>query len=63
MAEYNLQLLREEYSEVSWYKALGAGLVSGIIKVPEGIVSLGAELVDLEQTPIQLQTLKNFLIK
>ncbi len=46
MAEYNLNSA-EEYSEVSWYKALGAGLVSGIIKVPEGIVSLGAELVDL----------------
>ena len=46
MAEYNLNSA-EEYSEVSWYKALGAGLASGIIKVPEGIVSLGAELIDL----------------
>ena len=46
MAEYNLNSA-EEYSEVSWYKALGAGLLSGAIKVPEGIVSLGAELIDL----------------
>ena len=46
MAEYNLNSA-EEYSDVSWYKALGAGLVSGIIKVPEGVVSLGAELIDL----------------
>jgi hypothetical protein len=37
----------EENNETSWYKALGAGLASGIIKIPEGIVSLGAELIDL----------------
>ena len=46
MAEYNLNSAEQD-SEVSWYKALGAGLVSGAIKVPEGIVSLGAELIDL----------------
>ena len=46
MAEYNLNSAERD-SEVSWYKALGAGLVSGAIKVPEGIVSLGAELIDL----------------
>jgi len=37
----------EENNETSWYKAFGAGLASGIIKIPEGIVSLGAELIDL----------------
>lgn len=46
MAEYNLNSAERD-SEVSWYKALGAGLLSGAIKVPEGIVSLGAELIDL----------------
>jgi hypothetical protein len=46
MAEYNLNPAEKD-SEVSWYKALGAGLLSGAIKVPEGIVSLGAELIDL----------------
>ena len=46
MAEYNLNSAEQD-SEVSWYKALGAGLVSGAIKVPEGIISLGAELIDL----------------
>ena len=37
----------EENNETSWYKAFGSGLASGIIKIPEGIVSLGAELIDL----------------
>ena len=37
----------EEDNETSWYKAAAAGIVSGIIKIPEGIVSLGAELIDL----------------
>ena len=33
MAEYNLNPAEKD-SEVSWYKALGAGLLSGAIKVP-----------------------------
>ena len=37
----------ETNNETSWYKAFGAGLLSGAIKIPEGIVSLGAELIDL----------------
>ena len=37
----------EENNEASWYEAAGAGLVSGALKVPEGIVSLAAELIDL----------------
>ena len=37
----------EENNEASWYKAGAAGLVSGVLKVPEGIVSLAAELIDL----------------
>jgi hypothetical protein len=37
----------EADSKASWYSAFGAGLISGLIKVPEGIVSLGAELIDL----------------
>ena len=48
MAENNQPLISsEKNNETSWYKAFGAGLVSGVIKIPEGIVSLGAELVDL----------------
>ena len=48
MAEYNASLnSAEQDNETSWYKSFGAGLVSGLIKIPEGIVSLGAELVDL----------------
>ena len=37
----------EENNEVSWYKAGAAGVASGILKVPEGIFSLAAELIDL----------------
>jgi hypothetical protein len=37
----------EKDSEISQYEAGLAGIVSGLIKVPEGIVSLGAELIDL----------------
>ena len=37
----------EENNETSWYTAGAAGIASGIIKVPEGIFSLAAELIDL----------------
>jgi hypothetical protein len=37
----------EKNNETSWYTAFGAGIASGLIKIPEGIVSLGAELIDL----------------
>ena len=37
----------EENNDTSWYAAGAAGIASGIIKVPEGIVSLAAELIDL----------------
>jgi len=47
MAEFIPLISAEEENEVSWYKAAAAGVASGIIKVPEGIVSLAAELIDL----------------
>ena len=48
MAEDNRSLnSAEANNETSWYKAFGAGLLSGAIKIPEGVISLGAELVDL----------------
>ena len=37
----------EEDNEVSGATAFVSGIASGLIKVPEGIVSLGAELIDL----------------
>ena len=47
MAEFVPLIPAEENSVASWYKSAGAGLVSGLIKTVEGVVSLGAELVDL----------------
>ena len=39
--------MAEEDNSTSRYKSFAEGLASGIIKIPEGIVSLGAELIDL----------------
>ena len=38
---------QEQSSETSAITAAMAGIISGAIKVPEGVVSLGAELIDL----------------
>src|SRR6056300_2070049 len=37
----------EENNERSWYASGLAGIASGLIKVPEGVFSLTAELIDL----------------
>ena len=37
----------EDDNEVSGATAFTSGIISGLIKVPEGVVSLGAELIDL----------------
>ena len=37
----------EKANRPSWYKAMGAGLASGAIKIPEGFVSLFADMYDL----------------
>ena len=47
MAEFTPIIPQEEGNEVSWYTAGLSGIASGIIKVPEGVFSLGAELIDL----------------
>jgi hypothetical protein len=38
---------QEQSSETSAITAAMAGIASGVIKVPEGVISLGAELIDL----------------
>ena len=38
---------QEKSSETSHITAAMAGIASGVIKVPEGVISLGAELIDL----------------
>jgi hypothetical protein len=37
----------ERDSERSWYSSFASGIASGLIKVPEGVFSLAAELIDL----------------
>jgi hypothetical protein len=48
MAEEFLPLTQAEIdNDTSWYKSVAAGIISGAIKVPEGVFSLAAELIDL----------------
>ena len=47
MAKFVPLLSEEEDNETSWYTAGAAGIASGLFKVPEGIFSLAAELIDL----------------
>ena len=48
MAEEFLPLTKtEQDNDTSWYTSVAAGIASGIIKVPEGVFSLAAELIDL----------------
>ena len=47
MAEFVPLISEEEGNDAAWYTAGAAGIASGILKVPEGIFSLAAELIDL----------------
>ena len=47
MAKYVPLSAAEENNDSSIFASIGAGLVSGLIKTVEGVVSLGAELIDL----------------
>ena len=46
MAKYVELTKAEENNPSSVFASIGAGLASGLIKTVEGVVSLGAELVD-----------------
>ena len=48
MAQEFIPLNSAEYgNDTAWYTSAVAGIASGILKVPEGIFSLAAELIDL----------------
>ena len=47
MAEYLPLNEAERDSDRSWYSSFASGIASGLIKVPEGVFSLTAELIDL----------------
>ena len=47
MAEFLPLNNAEENNDTAWYTAATAGIASGLLKIPEGVVSLAAELIDL----------------
>ena len=48
MAEEFLPLnSAEQDNDTAWYTAAASGIASGLLKIPEGVFSLGAELIDL----------------
>jgi hypothetical protein len=48
MAEEFLPLnSAERDNDTAWYTAAASGIASGLLKIPEGVFSLGAELIDL----------------
>ena len=47
MAEFLPLNTAEENNDTAWYTSAVAGIASGLLKIPEGVVSLGAELIDL----------------
>ena len=47
MAEFVPLISEEEGNDTAWYTAGAAGIASGLFKVPEGVFSLAAELIDL----------------
>ena len=47
MAEEFLPLNTAERDNDTWYTAAASGIASGLLKRPEGVFSLGAELIDL----------------
>ena len=63
MAEFIPLNTAEEDNERSWYTAAAAGIVSGIIKIPEGVVSLAAELIDLGADTNTAADVENFFDK
>ena len=63
MAEYLPLNEAERDSDRSWYSSFASGIASGLIKVPEGVFSLTAELIDLGFFQILQQMLNHFSIK
>ncbi len=63
MAEFVPLQGPEKNSDASWYTSIGAGLVSGVIKTVEGVVSLGAELIDLGADSNKVADVERFFDK
>ena len=51
---------KKKSDETGFFTAAAAGIASGLIKIPEGIVSLGAELLDLGLGTELAEEVENF---
>ena len=60
MAKFVPLIPSEENSSAACYTSVGAGFASGLLKTVEGIVSLGAELVDLGADSNSVATVEKF---
>lgn len=49
-------------SETNFFVSAAAGVASGLIKIPEGVVSLGAELIDLGLGTETAEEVEKFLM-
>ena len=60
MAEFVPLIPSEENSQQHIFASVGAGFASGLLKTVEGVVSLGAELVDLGADSNTVATVERF---
>ena len=64
MAEEFLPLnSAERNNDTAWYTAAASGIASGLLKIPEGVFSLGAELIDLGADTNLAADVENFFDK
>ena len=61
MAEFLPLNNAEQNNDTAWYTAAASGIASGLLKIPEGVVSLAAELIDLGADN-ELYEYRNFVL-
>ena len=63
MAEFLPLNNAEQNNDTAWYTAAAAGVASGLLKIPEGVFSLTAELIDLGADTNTAATVEEFFDK
>ena len=51
---------KKKKGETNFFVSAAAGVASGLIKIPQGLVSLGAELIDLGLGTETAEAVENF---